>query len=141
MSSSTSQTSSSSSVLEQCAVCKDAVDRTHKCPHCLRPVHIFCGKPIGEEGFGQEVLCLTAPCISAGEPQPSHPSDSSSEESEVQGKGKGKRIEKEKKGKEDGKANGNRLGSNRQELVQITGKQLQLSAEVENRIISYVFKI
>ena len=41
-----------------CPVCKlGPFQGGHQCIACKRMVHIFCGKPIGEEGFGQKILC------------------------------------------------------------------------------------
>ena len=43
---------------ELCKVCEQTVGKAHKCEHCKHFVHIFCGKTIGEEGYGQEVICF-----------------------------------------------------------------------------------
>ena len=41
-----------------CPVCKiGPFQGGHQCIACKRMVHIFCGEPIGEEGFGQKILC------------------------------------------------------------------------------------
>lgn len=40
-----------------CVWCKRAVGSAHKCTKCDFPCHIICGKPVGEEGYGQEVIC------------------------------------------------------------------------------------
>ena len=40
-----------------CKVCKLASDGAHKCIKCKCVVHYICGKGVGEEGFGQSVIC------------------------------------------------------------------------------------
>ena len=42
-----------------CAVCKNPVGGAHVCVKCKNPVHIICGNPIGDEGFGQSVTCFS----------------------------------------------------------------------------------
>ncbi|GMF41526.1 unnamed protein product [Phytophthora fragariaefolia] len=37
--------------------CGQLVGGVHKCPSCHSHMHPFCGRPIGEEGFGLPVLC------------------------------------------------------------------------------------
>ena len=37
--------------------CGNEVGPIHKCPDCHVHMHIYCGTPVGEEGFGQAVLC------------------------------------------------------------------------------------
>ena len=45
--------------MENCAVCNQPIDSSHRCPDCHRPVHRFCGTPFGkdEEGYGQRIWC------------------------------------------------------------------------------------
>lgn len=40
-----------------CHVCFDTVSGSHMCVVCRRSVHVFCGKGVGEEGYGQAVTC------------------------------------------------------------------------------------
>ena len=40
-----------------CHVCMQEVGTAHKCRNCHNNIHIFCGIKIGEEGYGQEVIC------------------------------------------------------------------------------------
>ena len=40
-----------------CLVCFGEVSGAHKCITCRHPVHIICGRPVGEEGYGQKVKC------------------------------------------------------------------------------------
>ncbi|CAB3992085.1 Hypothetical predicted protein [Paramuricea clavata] len=43
-----------------CHVCDTIVGQAHQCAKCHKHVHLFkCGKPIGEEGYGQKVICNT----------------------------------------------------------------------------------
>lgn len=46
--------------VQKCAVCCNAVGigTAHKCTNCKNYVHLFCGKGIGEEGYGQSVVCF-----------------------------------------------------------------------------------
>ena len=37
--------------------CGNAVGDVHKCPHCQVSMHPFCGLGVGDEGFGQPVIC------------------------------------------------------------------------------------
>ena len=39
--------------------CGGLVGSAHKCTLCLKNCHIFCGRQVGEEGFGQKVVCNT----------------------------------------------------------------------------------
>ena len=41
-----------------CKVCENIVGNAHKCVKCKGFVHLICGKAIGEEGYGQEVICF-----------------------------------------------------------------------------------
>ena len=41
-----------------CAVCKILTDNSHRCITCRRPVHGCCGLAVGEEGYGQQRLCV-----------------------------------------------------------------------------------
>ena len=41
----------------KCNVCGNEVGDAHVCVQCKLPVHLPCGKGIGEEGYGQSVLC------------------------------------------------------------------------------------
>ena len=41
-----------------CVVCKKDVGKVHQCNICKHYVHVFCGVGLGEEGFGQRVVCF-----------------------------------------------------------------------------------
>ena len=43
--------------LNPCGGCGQPVGPVHKCDKCLRNMHPFCGKTIGEEGYGSFVRC------------------------------------------------------------------------------------
>ena len=47
-----------------CGVCGNEVGKAHKCMTCQEFVHIFCGKQIGSEGYGQHCICKH--CETAG---------------------------------------------------------------------------
>jgi hypothetical protein len=47
----------SGSLLAPCGGCGKPVGPVHKCDRCKRNMHTFCGKPIGEEGYGQSIRC------------------------------------------------------------------------------------
>ena len=40
-----------------CPVCKESVGSAHKCPYCSKNIHVFCGRGIGNEGYGQKIIC------------------------------------------------------------------------------------
>ena len=40
-----------------CHVCFKELTGGHSCQSCNKYVHLLCGKPIGEEGYGQKVIC------------------------------------------------------------------------------------
>ena len=40
-----------------CAGCGLSVSNLHTCDVCKHNMHIFCGKPIGEESYGQKIRC------------------------------------------------------------------------------------
>lgn len=40
-----------------CAECSLPVSNIHTCDVCKHNMHIFCGKPIGEESYGQKIRC------------------------------------------------------------------------------------
>ena len=40
-----------------CAVCSQSVGNAHTCSMCNKFVHLICGIPEGEEGFGQKLRC------------------------------------------------------------------------------------
>ncbi|KUF82788.1 hypothetical protein AM587_10006334 [Phytophthora nicotianae] len=40
-----------------CGGCGESVGSVHRCPTCSCHMHLFCGRPIGDEGFGQSVVC------------------------------------------------------------------------------------
>ena len=42
----------------KCIVCDNIADGAHKCNQCKQIVHQICGNGIGEEGYGQEVVCF-----------------------------------------------------------------------------------
>ena len=41
-----------------CAGCKKPVSNIHTCDVCGHNMHVFCGLPIGEEGYGQKIRCV-----------------------------------------------------------------------------------
>ena len=41
----------------KCKICKEDVDGAHKCLKCNEYVHVICGKGVGEEGYGQSIIC------------------------------------------------------------------------------------
>ena len=43
-----------------CAGCGLPVNNIHTCDVCKHNMHVFCGKPIGEEGHRQKIRCT--PC-------------------------------------------------------------------------------
>ena len=45
-----------------CRGCGQPVGNVHKCDICGSNMHVFCGLPIGEEGYGQKICC--PPCQS-----------------------------------------------------------------------------
>ena len=42
----------------RCAGCKKPVSNIHTCDVCGHNMHVFCGLPIGEEGYGQKIRCV-----------------------------------------------------------------------------------
>ena len=48
---------SNSDVLRPCGGCGKEVGPVHKCDLCNRNMHPFCGRTIGEEGYGSTVRC------------------------------------------------------------------------------------
>ena len=40
-----------------CGGCNAPCGSIHKCSTCGVNMHPFCGTPIGEQGFGQQVMC------------------------------------------------------------------------------------
>ena len=52
---------------EFCKVCQNIVGKAHKCQECKHFVHLICGKTIGEEGYGQEVIYFV--CSKSNEPE------------------------------------------------------------------------
>lgn len=40
-----------------CHVCLGEVGNAHACKKCKKFVHLICGTPEGEEGYGQKVTC------------------------------------------------------------------------------------
>ena len=40
-----------------CVQCDKPVGTVHACPQCKQYIHLICGTPVGEEGFGQSVIC------------------------------------------------------------------------------------
>ena len=53
--------------------CGGMVGNVHKCPTYGVHMHVFCGRPIGDEGFNQSVLCPDCNKLSsAQEPKKSH---------------------------------------------------------------------
>jgi hypothetical protein len=43
--------------IDRCKGCGEEVGGVHACDRCGAFMHIFCGTPIGEEGYGQKVRC------------------------------------------------------------------------------------
>ncbi|ETO82009.1 hypothetical protein F444_03758 [Phytophthora nicotianae P1976] len=58
--------SSNSAQLAPCGDYSDLVGPIHICPICFVHMHPFCGKSVGQEGFGQHVVC---PDCDSGKPQ------------------------------------------------------------------------
>lgn len=52
--------------VNQCVVCDNIVGEAHKCEVCNKYVHLICGDPTGEEGFGQKVVCNKCKSIGKG---------------------------------------------------------------------------
>ena len=48
-----------------CCVCGHEADGAHTCLSCEMIVHVICGKPKGEEGYGQRAICQN--CLKDGE--------------------------------------------------------------------------
>ena len=48
-----------------CCVCGHEAGGAHTCLSCKMIVHVICGKPKGEEGYGQRVICQN--CLKDGE--------------------------------------------------------------------------
>ena len=44
-------------VNRKCKVCDGDVSGAHKCMECQESVHLVCGKGVGDEGYGQSVVC------------------------------------------------------------------------------------
>ena len=65
-----------------CGVCQNPAGGAHKCSDCGNIVHLICGKPIGDEGYGQSVKCNKC-CGNVGENNRSahsfHPQETESE--------------------------------------------------------------
>ncbi|ETP31669.1 hypothetical protein F442_19487 [Phytophthora nicotianae P10297] len=40
-----------------CGGCGESVGSVHRCPTYSCHMHLFCARPIGDEGFGQSVVC------------------------------------------------------------------------------------
>ncbi|CAB4023881.1 Hypothetical predicted protein [Paramuricea clavata] len=43
---------------KKCAVCFKEATGAHRCKLCHKPVHLPCGEPVGDEGYGQKVVCF-----------------------------------------------------------------------------------
>jgi hypothetical protein len=56
---STSKGKKEDSSLGPCGGCGKNVGPVHKCDRCKRNMHPFCGRTIGEEGYGSSVRCPT----------------------------------------------------------------------------------
>ena len=41
----------------ECAVCCKDVGGAHSCARCDKKVHLICGQQIGDEGYGQSIIC------------------------------------------------------------------------------------
>lgn len=41
-----------------CHVCSKELTGGHSCRSCGKLVHLLCGEPVGEEGYGQKVICV-----------------------------------------------------------------------------------
>ncbi|ETM31980.1 hypothetical protein L914_20528 [Phytophthora nicotianae] len=57
---------SNSAQLAPCGGCGDLIGPIHVSPICSDHMHPLCGKPVGQEGFGQHVVC---PDYDSGKPQ------------------------------------------------------------------------
>lgn len=44
---------------ETCHVCSKEVGVAHRCRNCKQFVHLICGHPLEEEGYGQDVICFS----------------------------------------------------------------------------------
>ena len=42
----------------KCHVCPNDVSEAHQCKLCKNNVHLICGNPKGDEGYGQSVVPL-----------------------------------------------------------------------------------
>ena len=40
-----------------CPGCGEETSCIHRCPDCNCGLHVFCGTPVGEEGYGQSSVC------------------------------------------------------------------------------------
>ena len=52
-----------------CRGCGQPCGNVHKCDICGSNMHVFCGLPIGKEGYGQKICC--PPCQSLSSSQAS----------------------------------------------------------------------
>ena len=41
----------------KCAECNNDTSGAHRCPGCIRCIHVFCGRSNGKEGFGAGIWC------------------------------------------------------------------------------------
>jgi len=48
---------SANSTMEPCGKCGQMVQPVHRCDKCMRAMHVFCGRTIGDEGHGAPVRC------------------------------------------------------------------------------------
>ena len=44
-------------ILKPCGGCGELVSGVHRCSTCNAKMHVFCGTRVGEEGYGQDVIC------------------------------------------------------------------------------------
>ena len=42
-----------------CHVCSNEVGVAHRCRNCNQFVHLICGRPLDEEGYGQNIICYS----------------------------------------------------------------------------------
>jgi len=44
--------------MQKCVVCNNEVGTAHKCDICKNNVHLICGTGVGDEEYGQFVVCF-----------------------------------------------------------------------------------
>ena len=51
------KTNAERSQVSPCGGCRKDAASVHQCPLCKVNMHPFCGTPVGQEGFGQKIIC------------------------------------------------------------------------------------